>query len=309
MGKTYASATAFRAALKQATQKSAAQHGMSVSELMDIFYFNRLAARVFVSDPDGWLIKGGQALLVRYENAARLSRDIDLQCTSPERTAEEAAALLVAAAGQSLGGDFLRYVPGRFTEHREEGRGGAQYFKVFLGTAEVAHIKVDVVVGRILAGTPETRTLKPVVDLEWPVDWPQVCLYPVIDHVADKICAMYERHGQATSSRYRDLADLLLISQQERIDGVQAQRALHREADRRQTLHADFALPPEFRVPGVDWQANYPSAADLVLGLAGCRELVDAAAAADVFVTPLLNQSVSGHWNPKKAKWGDELSS
>jgi hypothetical protein len=45
--------------------------GMSVSDLMRIFYFNRLAARVFTHDPDGWLIKGGQALLVRYRGAAR----------------------------------------------------------------------------------------------------------------------------------------------------------------------------------------------------------------------------------------------
>ena len=56
---------------------------MNVSDLMRIFYFNRLAARVFTLDPDGWLIKGGQALLVRYRGAARLSGDIDLQAAQP----------------------------------------------------------------------------------------------------------------------------------------------------------------------------------------------------------------------------------
>ncbi|MEU4151749.1 hypothetical protein [Streptomyces sp. NPDC026659] len=66
MGKVYKSPTAFRAALKQAAVNMSRTTGMSIAELMKIFYFNRLAARVFTKEPDGWLIKGGQALLVRY---------------------------------------------------------------------------------------------------------------------------------------------------------------------------------------------------------------------------------------------------
>lgn len=211
------------------------QTGMSVGDLMKIFYFNRLAARVFSKDPGGWLIKGGQALLVRYRGAARLSQDIDLQSTALDLTADEVRQLVIDAATFDLN-DFLRYAPTKYTDATEEGRGGAQYFKVYLGTAEVATIKVDLVVGRPLTGDPEVRTLKSAVDLEWPVDWPEVRLYPVVDHVADKICAMYERHGdngQHGSSRYRDLADLLLISQQEAVPGQAALRALDREAERR----------------------------------------------------------------------------
>ncbi|MFF4652591.1 nucleotidyl transferase AbiEii/AbiGii toxin family protein [Streptomyces sp. NPDC001380] len=305
MGKTYASPTAFQSALKTAAQRMAKQHGMSISELVNIFYFNRLAARVFAADPDGWLIKGGQALLVRYEGAARLSGDIDLQCASPERTVEEAAALLIEAASEDLGGDFLRFAPTKFAGHSEEGRGGAQYFQVYIGTKKAATVKVDLVVGRTLAGTPETRTLKSAVDLEWPVDWPQVRLYPVIDHVADKICAMYERHGPNGSNRYRDLADLLLISQQETIDGDHAHQALHREAERRRQLGngTTLVLPGAFQPPGPDWHAGYPKQADLVLGLCGCRTFPEAAQAAAAFIDPLLDGSVKGHWSPAHAAW------
>ncbi|MEJ8634619.1 nucleotidyl transferase AbiEii/AbiGii toxin family protein [Streptomyces sp. MS2.AVA.5] len=279
--------------------------GMSVPELMNVFYFNRLSARVFTADPNGWLIKGGQALLVRYRGAARLSRDIDLQCMSPDRTAEEAAALVKQAAALELD-DFLRYAPGKFVGHSEEGRGGAQSFTVYLGTAKQADIKVDLVVGRTLAGTPETRTLQSAVDLEWPVDWPQVRLYPVIDHIADKICAMYERHGdndQYGSNRYRDLADLLLITQQESIDARDAHQALHREADRRSRTGLTVALPETFAAPGADWHANYPEAAALVLGLVGCRTFPEAAQAAGVFIDPLLDGAAMGTWNPQKAAW------
>ena len=139
------------------------QTGMSVGELMKIFYFNRLAARVFTKDPDGWLIKGGQALLVRYRGAARLSQDIDLQSTALHLTAPEVRQLVIDAATFDLG-DFLRYAPTKYTDATEGGRGGAQHFKVFLGTTEVANIKVDLVVGRPLTGTAEVRTLKSAVD-------------------------------------------------------------------------------------------------------------------------------------------------
>jgi hypothetical protein len=306
MGKTYGGPTQFRSALKQVALRMSKELGMSVAELMNVFYFNRLTARVFTAEPDGWLIKGGQALLVRYDNAARLSKDIDLQSADPDRSVENARAALLAAAATDLGGDFLRFAPDKFTVHSDEERGGAQYFKVFLGPTQAAHIKVDLVVGRTLAGVPETRALKSAVDIEWPVDWPQVRLYPVIDHVADKICAMYERHGDGgkySSSRYRDLADLLLISQQEIIDGPGAQRALLREAERRNATGTSVILPQTFQIPSPDWHENYPAAAKLVLGLRGCRTLAEAAEAAAAFVDPLLSTSAHGRWNPAKALW------
>ncbi|MEU0853518.1 nucleotidyl transferase AbiEii/AbiGii toxin family protein [Streptomyces flaveolus] len=278
--------------------------GMSVPELMRIFYFNRLSARVFTKEPDGWLIKGGQALLVRYRGAARLSRDIDLQSAHPDRSAEEARDLVIEAASLDLG-DYLRYVPGKFEEHSDEGRGGAQYFQVFLGTGLVATIKVDLVVGRTLAGTPEVRTLKSAVDIEWPVDWPDVRLYPVIDHIADKVCAMYERHGQdgKGSSRYRDLADLLLISQQETVAGPDVCQALQREAARRRSLGLQIVLPAVFEAPGPDWHDNYPPHAAMVLGLQGCGSFTEAATAAEAFLNPILSEAAHGTWIPHQRSW------
>ncbi|MEU0061089.1 nucleotidyl transferase AbiEii/AbiGii toxin family protein [Streptomyces sp. NPDC006334] len=278
---------------------------MSISDLMKIFYFNRLAARVFTKEPNGWLIKGGQALLVRYRGAARLSQDIDLQSTDPDRSADEVRQLVIEAASLDLG-DFLRYTPTKYDNHSDEGRGGAQHFKVFCGTAQVADIKVDLVVGRTLSGTPETRTLKSAVDIEWPVDWPDVCLYPVVDHIADKICAMYERHGenaQYGSSRYRDLADLLLISQQETVRGQEVTQALHREAERRRQNGTSITLPAAFEAPGTDWHDGYPKQAALVIGLRGCNTYPEAAQAAAAFINPMLNSTAQGTWNPDHAAW------
>lgn len=281
------------------------QAGISVPDLLKIFYFNRLTARVFTAEPDGWLIKGGQALLVRYQGAARLSQDIDLQSTQPDCSAEEARQLIIEAASTDLN-DHLRYVAGKFLGHSDEGRGGAQYFQVYLGTGLVDTLKVDLVVGRTLAGTPETRTLQSAVDIAWPVDWPEVRLYPVIDHIADKICAMYERHGkdgQHGSNRYRDLADLLLISQQEAVSGEAVCHALQREAERRRSLGTRVILPTAFEAPGPDWNDGYPQQAAIVLGLQGCSSFAEAATAAEAFINPILSSTAHGTWNPHRRTW------
>jgi hypothetical protein len=221
MPKTYASPAAFRSALTQAARTAAKDHRLNINELMSTFYFSRLAARVFTHDPHAWMIKGGQALLVRYHGQARLSRDLDLQATVAGRTVEEAVAALVDAAGRDLD-DYLRFVPRPARLHADAAKGAEQPFDVYLGTTKVHSVKVDVVVGRTVTGVPEQRTLRPIVGLQWPVEWPQAMIYPVVDHVTDKICAMYERHPSGTSIRYRDLADLLLLSQQETLDGTTA---------------------------------------------------------------------------------------
>ncbi|MET8113154.1 hypothetical protein [Streptomyces prasinus] len=57
MAKSYASPSAFRAALTQAARNMSKKTGMSVPDLMKIFYFNRLAARVFTEEPDSRLIR------------------------------------------------------------------------------------------------------------------------------------------------------------------------------------------------------------------------------------------------------------
>ncbi|TQJ92965.1 nucleotidyl transferase AbiEii/AbiGii toxin family protein [Streptomyces sp. SLBN-31] len=143
-----------------------------------IFYFNRLAARVFTLDPDGWLIKGGQALLVRYRGAARLSGDIDLQTAQPGLTPNEARPRILEAAAHDLG-DFLRFASGKYTAAADPDRGGSQYFQVYLGPSRVDGVKVDIAVRRTLVGTPETSPLLSAVDLPWPVDWQALDVRPV----------------------------------------------------------------------------------------------------------------------------------
>lgn len=120
---------------------------------------------------------------------------------------------------------------------------------------------------------------------------------------------MYEKHERwggesVASTRFRDLGDLLLISQQETVEGHAVQIALASEVRRRRANGVDLRLPVVFEIPDRDsWARGYPTAAKDLNGLRGCRTLNDAAAAADVFITPLLAATDPGIWQPADARW------
>ena len=65
---------------------------------------DRLLTRIFLSDPDGWILKGGAGLLARMPDVARHSLDIDVF----RRTTIDAAVVDLAAAGDIDLGDFSR---------------------------------------------------------------------------------------------------------------------------------------------------------------------------------------------------------
>ncbi|MGW6973767.1 nucleotidyl transferase AbiEii/AbiGii toxin family protein [Streptomyces sp. NPDC054952] len=278
------------------------QDGGTVQGVMRGFFFQRLTARVFTAEPGGWLLKGGQALLVRYPALARLSKDIDLQRL--HGTTDEALDALLAGAAVDLG-DHLRFVPQKMQLQGTDGDGIDQAFDVYIGTRKVDSIHVDLVTGKNVTANPADFQLMPRPDLPWPTDWPQVLLYPVVDHLADKICAMYEWRGPSPSSRFRDLADILLISQKETIDASEAHHALHSEAALRRTraTGTELRLPSAFEMPDKTWRAGYAKAAKDVIGLMGCGNWDEAAVAAGALVTPLLGQAFTGAWHPDKAEW------
>jgi hypothetical protein len=83
--------------------------------------------------------------------------------------------------------------------------------------------------------------------------------YPLVDHVADKVCAIFERHGatEALSTRYKDLVDLVAIVLAASVEAEAQIAALQSEAERRR-----LQLPECFTVPerGL-WEPGYAAAA------------------------------------------------
>ncbi|SDF88626.1 Nucleotidyl transferase AbiEii toxin, Type IV TA system [Lentzea fradiae] len=298
---SYASPQALSRALRDRAKREAANAGARPGDLLSRFYFERLLTRVFRHDPDGWLLKGGQAMLVRYRDV-RHSRDIDL-CRSHATDLKEAVAAIRAAAAVDLG-DFVRYDYRGRTEMTENRPTVRVSFNILVGPRTEGTVSMDLVVHSLLHGTPELRRLQPSVPVDWPDDWPLVRLYPLIAHVADKVCALYEKHNGRCSTRYRDLVDLVLIALRESVPGRELQVAIRHECQRRRDAGTDLELPDVFVVPEpASWSVGYEREAVTLDALTAYRTLAHASELMTLFLSPVLSVSDPGRWNASELRW------
>jgi hypothetical protein len=116
---------------------------------------------------------------------------------------------------------------------------------------------------------------------------------PLVDHVADKVAATYERYGQMgnPSTRYRDLVDLVAIVRGASVKANAQATALQSEFERR-----GIALPESFDMPArALWEAGYAAEAKRSL-LEAAHPLDEALAVVRPFLDPLLQGRADGVW-------------
>jgi predicted nucleotidyltransferase component of viral defense system len=301
---------AFANSLRARAANTSKATGIPTRELLERYFHRRLLARVFHADGDGWVLKGGQALLVRWPRA-RYSTDVDLLRTvgpaNPAGSVEDAVTALLAAVATPLD-DHLRF------EHHDTSREAAANrpsrkvrFKVMHGLRQLSMVSVDVVVGEAgpVGDIVSERLATPFAVESDP--WPEVRMWPLEDHVADKIAAMYERHGAGlrASTRFKDLVDLALIALNSPVRGPVAHAALRGEVTRRQASGTQLVLPQTFTVPGPAWTSGYRAEAAKARDLpADCRTLAGVTPLADAFVSPLLRTDCpTGSWHPGERTW------
>jgi hypothetical protein len=292
--RTYGSETAFRAALNMRIRQIAQSSGTDGAEIARRFALQQFVSRLFGRDPDSWLVTGGTALQFRTREA-RATADLDLAAT---RGVSDLTTALTNASRRRAGehGDFAVTItaatPGAFT-------GKITYL---LGGVRFAIAKLDVAVGRQFPFTPDMVVPEPVVAIDdvWPM--PPVRTYAVSAHLADKIAAMYERHGPtgtSPSTRSHDLADIIILSRCARVDADELREAV-RGQERRRTV----TVPCPLVLPSEQWRRSFPAR----LAEAGLpAELRDADAAlaeANRFVGAVLDGRVTAAtWDPDRRAW------
>ena len=243
---------------------------------------------------------------MRWPNA-RYSTDVDLLRIGDEATVDNAVEALITAASVSLD-DHLLF------DHHDTSRETAANrpsrkvrFKVMFGLRQLSTVSVDVVaaelhpVGQL---TVERLNAPFVIDSS---PWPEIRMWPLEDHAADKIAAMYERHREqlAHSTRFKDLVDLVLIARNSALDGATTHSALHAEVRRRQSSGTHLILPDTFTVPDPSWVVGYSREAAKTHELpVEYRTLENVASLTDAFITPLLQeQPPGGKWRFDHLRW------
>jgi len=286
-------------ARRAVTDKLRAEAASGPWTLMDLqrqYAYDQLIERLYRID-DKWVVKGATALLAR-RISVRHTIDIDLYRTGAinevERLLREASTLDI--------GDWMHFEVGASVRIQASGAQGVRTrIRSFIGSKAWATFQADLVAdGVLMSAEPDVVLPLTSVNIgnQMRTEWKA---YPLVDHIADKICAILERHGGVSSTRYKDLVDLVAIIQRSEVLAKPQIIALSKEAERR-----DLALPREFDVPDHElWRIGYQAESRRTVGLSASR-LDEALALVSPFIDPLLVGTATGRWEPKALSWFSE---
>ncbi|MGH9223537.1 MAG: nucleotidyl transferase AbiEii/AbiGii toxin family protein [Acidimicrobiales bacterium] len=288
----YASPAAFRRGLTDRLKNLASQGTWTLAQLQRQIAYDRLLERLYLVD-DEWVVKGAAALLAR-QLGARATIDIDLYRMHAKETAE---ADLRAAAARDIG-DWFVFEIGR---HQTVEAGTRLPTKAYIGPTPWAAFHVDVV-GSDLIMTCEPELAPPLARVHMPdLEQHGYRVYPLVDHVADKVVATFQRYGEGrlVSTRFKDLIDIVVIARGAVVVADRQSAALVSESGRR-----GVPLPTRFDVPDRSlWAPGYAAEAKRSV-VPMPTTLAQALAVVRPFLDPLLDGTATGSWEPGAARWG-----
>jgi hypothetical protein len=292
----YTSVSAFRQALEQRLKNEAASTGIGLARLRKRVAFELFLRRLLVVAPDSWVLKGALALDFRLAVATRSTKDIDLS----RQDDEQAAIRDITAAQQLALDDFFSFAAVRTGELDDTDEFSAVRFHI---TAQLAgrtfeQFLVDVGFTGETSWTPDTIQTPGVLSFAGiePIMLPAI---PIAQHLAEKVHAYTRTYGksQQTSTRPKDLVDILLIESSATIGADRLRHALQSTFAERARQPLPAALPP----PPDSWADPYRRLANTVDVEV---DLLAAFARAAVLLDPVLEGSAHGHWDHRRRKWG-----
>lgn len=255
----YTSPNAVLRAISDVAKRQTKRSGGTASAFVELEYRARLLARVFAPSDPGWVLKGGTSTLVRIPDA-RATKDIDLlrEKGTVEAAIEELKALAVTDLGDFFHFELLTASPTLENDGQGAREGAEVVFDVYCGQKKLNRISVDLVVSSApLLGEIETLQ-SPLAEKLPRLPHGHYRLYPLIDHIADKACAMVEIHsGDRLSTRSKDLVDIVTYASIYRLESRPLRQAIVTEARLRDLSIVDFAG----RVPADSWENSYKTAA------------------------------------------------
>lgn len=221
----YRTAEALRRALDDRIVREARNGGLSPQRLRKEVAFERLLARLLVVSQERWVLKGGLALAFRLGATSRTTLDIDIARVGDEEHATED---FLSAQQLDLGDHFRFAIEGPHGLDLQGRARVARYgVRVELANRCFDAFSVDVAFESVVLDTEVLTVANPIlvgVGLA-PLTVP---IFPVEDHVAQKLHAYTRLHGPSgrQSTRVKDLVDLVLIARAQPFGARQLRAAL-----------------------------------------------------------------------------------
>ena len=292
----------YRAALSAAKENPALFSGVDLGDRTDFFNRSIILQRLFANSPEKWVLKGASALLWR-DMSARRTQDLDLFRIG-ENDLREAYNDLAQALAQRTTAPFdVDFHLSSFPEHiRDEGPRSTTAIRIEIKDLQGKRIgnpvKVDLVTGSVMTATPEKV---PTLDLAQALrsEPQQIQLYPLVDHVADKVAATMQTYGAQNSTRVRDLIDLAHLASTGTFSLSELARAIDSERRQRglEPYSGQFNPPPAWAGLYPGYQAKQAPGAP--------RAYEEALEQVRSFVEPAMNGPVEqeniwdqGRWTP-----------
>lgn len=296
----YGSPGAVESAIASAAKKAyRGDPSLAVAERIRLEYFHRFLSRIFADPVDsGWVLKGGAGMLARVASA-RATTDIDL--FRRDRTLDDALDDLRERSKVVLD-DYFRFEYAGCSEVAEGGlqpytQGYRATFDVYIGVMKKGSLHVDLVVG--VATTDDVAVETPAHALPLPkLPSYDYRLYPIVDQIADKVCATLAQYGGRESTREKDLVDLVIIAATQDLSGSKLRRALEVEAGARALL-----LPEAFSIPSA-WGPVYAKLAREIPACGPYRRVDAAMELMREFIDPAFSGAVDGAtWHHYGVYW------
>lgn len=243
-------------------RNEAQKRGVASDGIRKQYVYTLFLSRVFDVDPQPpWVLLGGNALLIRT-GGGRFTRDIDLAREGDWDGPDALQAELQRMVDERSDRDPFIFIIDSVTAQGEPdpygygGKTAKAKVTARLGPSVFEAFSIDLTLRRHVDAPVDQVRLRPVIDHATLASLPTVPTTPLENHLADKVCAIYEQHENGPSTRYRDLADIVRIL---RAGTIQAERLLvllEREALRRKMV-----LPPAMTAPSETWQTAFPEQA------------------------------------------------
>ena len=288
------------AALEMAVKEAAKASPQDTARAIAGFYFHRLLCRVFAEGSGSFVLKGGHGALARTLDA-RATRDIDLLST---RGSLDAALADLRRLAQRDLGDFIVFEYGGaepIKPDNEYRSGLSVRFIPVLGAKRMQAISIDLVVDEVPLEGAEPVSPADRIDVKGLATCDYL-VYPVGAALADKLCALAERHNGRASSRVKDLVDIVVYALTCDVDGADLQERLRREiAVRKIGPIGSFALPEEWGGAQARQYAKLCAQTGIPAHL---HDIDEASKFAAVLLDPALEQRCAGlRWSHERLRW------
>jgi len=261
MTTTFKAATDFRKSLEARLKGVAEKTNQDLQRVRRKVAFERLLARIFYQESDGFVLKGGYAMELRFLTA-RATKDIDLTCLHRTSSDESLMEVVIIRELRQLVKldlrDYFTFEVGASQMDLDNAPyGGARYsVSSFVDGRLFVRFQLDVGADIIV---DEIERVNGSDWLEYcGIETPRIRMISVEQQLAEKIHAYSLPREERLNSRVKDLIDMLLLIERRSINVDTFKTTVLKVFKARKT----HSLPSSLAEPPKEWITVYKVLAD-----------------------------------------------